>query len=217
MIAPAAAAADPVVQIQYDSLARQHATARLGMWVFLGSESLLFAGLLALYAAYRFLFSAEFHAASAHANLVIGTVNTYLLLTSSLTMALAIHATRQGRRRRTVLFLLATIALGLGFDVLKTVEYAGHLSEGLAPGGYYAYEGLAAHGVVLYVTLYYLLTGLHALHVTGGLCVLAWLAVRARRGDFTPGAHIALELGGLYWHLVDLVWIFLWPLLYLIR
>ena len=205
------------VHVQYDSLERQHATAQLGMWVFLGSESLLFAGLFALYAAYRFAYPAEFHAASAHANLVIGTINTYILLTSSLTMALAIHATRQGHRRRTVALLGATIALGLGFDVLKIVEYAGHLAEGLAPGAYYAYSALPAHGVVLYVTLYYLLTGLHALHVTGGVFVLVWLAVRAHRGHFTPRSHIALELGGLYWHLVDLVWIFLWPLLYLIR
>jgi cytochrome c oxidase subunit 3 len=204
------------VDFQYDSLERQHATAQLGMWVFLGSETLLFAGLFALYAAYRFVYPAEFHAASAHANLLIGTINTYLLLTSSLTMALAIHATRQGHRRRTVALLAVTIAFGLAFDVLKFVEYAGHLREGLAPGAYYAFDALATRGVVLYVTLYYLLTGLHALHVTGGVCVLVWLAVRARRGDFTPEAHIALELGGLYWHLVDLVWIFLWPLLYLI-
>lgn len=214
--ADTAAIAGPV-HFQYDSLERQHATARLGMWVFLGSESLLFAGLLALYAAYRFAYPAEFHAASAHANLVIGTVNTYVLLTSSLTVALAIHATRRGQRRQTVALLIATIALGLVFDVLKAVEYAGHLREGLAPGGYYAFDELPARGVVLYVTLYYLLTGLHALHVTGGICALIWLAVRAQRGAFTPHSHVALELGGLYWHLVDLVWIFLWPLLYLIR
>jgi cytochrome c oxidase subunit 3 len=205
------------VHVQYGSLERQHATARLGMWVFLSSESLLFAGLFALYAAYRFAYPAEFHAASAHANLVIGTVNTYVLLTSSLTMALAIHATRRGRRGRTVALLVATIALGFTFDLLKAVEYAQHLADGIAPGGYYAFGELPAHGVVLYVTLYYLLTGLHALHVTGGIIVLVWLAARAWRGDFTPDSHIALELGGLYWHLVDLVWIFLWPLLYLIR
>jgi cytochrome c oxidase subunit 3 len=202
---------------QFESLERQHATARLGMWVFLSSELLLFAGLLALYAAYRFAYPAEFHAASLHANLAIGTVNTYILLTSSLTMALAIHATRHGRRARTVALLAITIALGLTFDVLKGIEYAEHLSVGIAPGHYYAFAPLPAHGAVLYFTLYYLLTGLHALHVTAGVCLLGWLAVRARRGDFTPASHIALELGGLYWHLVDLVWIFLWPLLYLIR
>jgi cytochrome c oxidase subunit 3 len=201
---------------QYDSLARQHATARLGMWVFLGSESLLFAGLFALYAAYRFAYPAEFHAAAAHANVVLGSINTYLLLTSSLTVALAIHATQRGRRRRSVVFLVATIALGLGFLALKAIEYAEHLADGIAPGAYYAFDAIPAHGAVLYVTLYYLLTGMHALHVTGGLCMLAWLTWRAHRGDFTPESHIALELGGLYWHLVDLVWIFLWPLIYLV-
>jgi cytochrome c oxidase subunit 3 len=210
---------DPVphVHFQYESLERQHTTGRFGMWIFLSSESLLFAGLFALYAAYRFAYPAEFHAASAHANLVIGTVNTYILLTSSLTMALAVHAARHAQPRRTVWLLAATIAFGLAFLVLKIVEYAGHLAEGLAPGHHYAYDALPSHGVVLYVTLYYLLTGLHALHVAAGVIVLGWLVVRARRGAFTPGSHLALELGGLYWHLVDLVWIFLWPLLYLIR
>jgi cytochrome c oxidase subunit III len=204
------------VHVQYDTIDRQHATARLGMWVFLGSEALLFAGLLALYAAYRFAYPAEFHAAASHANVVLGTINTYILLTSSLTMALAIHAIRRNHRSRTVILLAITIALGLTFEVLKGIEYAQHLSEGIAPGDYYAFDALPAHGAVLYVTLYYLLTGLHALHVAGGICVLAWLAVRAHRGDFDARRHIALELGGLYWHLVDLVWIFLWPLIYLI-
>ncbi len=207
----------PIVHVQYDSLARQHATARLGMWIFLGSELMLFAGLLALYAAYRYAYADDFHAASAHANLLIGTINTYVLLTSSLTVALAIDATRRGRPAQTVRFLAITIVLGLTFDVLKGVEYAGHLAEGIAPGHAYTFAGLPAHGAVLYFTLYYLLTGLHALHVTGGLVVLIWLARRARRGDFTPESYLALELGGLYWHLVDVVWLFLWPLLYLIR
>ncbi len=203
--------------VQYDSIERQHATARLGIWVFLGSELLLFAGLLTLFAAYRFQYPAEFRAASAHANVLIGTVNTYVLLTSSLAVALAIHAARHGHRRRIVMFLAITIALGIAFDVLKGVEYAKHLSEGIAPGHYYSFGELPAHGAVLYFTLYYLLTGLHAIHVTGGLVVLGWLALKARRGDFTPSSHIQLELGGLYWHFVDVVWLFLWPLIYLIR
>lgn len=203
--------------VQYDSLERQHASARLGIWIFLGSELLLFAGLLALYAAYRFTYPAEFRAAAAHANVLLGTANTYVLLTSSLTMALAIHATRRSHRTRAVMFLAITIALGLTYDVLKGIEYAGHLAEGIAPGHFYAFDALPAHGAALYVTLYYVLTALHAVHVTAGVGVLVWLAVRTWRGDFTPRSHLALELGGLYWHLVDLVWIFLWPLLYLIR
>jgi cytochrome c oxidase subunit 3 len=205
-----------IPDMQYESIGRQHATARLGMWIFLGSETLLFAGLLALYAAYRVAYPAEFHAAASHANVLLGTINTYVLLTSSLTMALAIHAIRHSRRSRALLLLTITIGLGVTFDVLKGVEYAQHLAEGIAPGHYYAFAGMPAHGAVLYVTLYYLLTGLHALHVTAGIIVLVWLAWRTRRGDFTAGSHLALELGGLYWHLVDLVWIFLWPLLYLL-
>lgn len=188
---------------------RREATLRLGMWIFLASEALLFAGLFALYAAYRWAYPAQFHAAAAHANLLLGTINTYVLLTSSLTVALAVHAARAGQRRRAVAFLLATVALALGFDALKAVEYAEHLAAGFAPGRHYAFAALPAHGVALYVTLYFLLTGLHALHVTGGAIALAWLAVRR-------ASPIGVELGALYWHLVDLVWIFLWPMLYLI-
>jgi cytochrome c oxidase subunit 3 len=204
------------LEVQYDTLARQHATARLGMWIFLASESLLFAALFALYAAYRFVYPAEFHAAAAHANVLLGTINTYLLLTSSLTVALAIHATKLGNRGRALILLATTIGFGVAFEVLKGVEYAGHLADGIAPGGYYTFAGLPAHGAVLYFTLYYLMTGLHALHVLGGLCALAWLWVRLYRGRITPTSYLSLELGGLYWHLVDLVWIFLWPLIYLV-
>ena len=205
-----------IAHSQYDSIARRHATARLGMWLFLGSESLLFAGLLALFAAYRVMYPTAFHAAAAHANLALGTINTYILLTSSLTVALALHATQHGRRRATVAWLVVTIAFGLAFDALKLVEYAQHLRDGFAPGHYYSATSLPPFGV-LYFTLYYLLTGLHALHVTAGVIVLAWLALRARRGDFSPDSHVVLECGALYWHLVDLVWIFLWPILYLLR
>ncbi len=201
---------------QYESLERRQATARLGMWLFLGSESLLFAGLLALFAGYRVMYPTAFHAAAEHANVALGTINTYILLTSSLTVALALRATEHGRRRATVVWLLVSIAFGLAFDVLKFVEYAQHLHDGFAPGHYYTATSLPPSSV-LYFTLYYLLTGLHALHVTAGVIVLAWLALRARRGDFSPTSHIALECGTLYWHLVDLVWIFLWPILYLLR
>ena len=204
------------LEVQYDSLARQHATARLGMWIFLASESLLFAALFALYAAYRFVYPAEFHAAAAHANVLLGTINTYILLTSSLTVALSIDATKRGHRRRALGLLAVTILLGVAFEVLKGVEYGEHLANGIAPGGYYTFAALPAHGAVLYVTLYYLMTGLHALHVAGGLCALAWLWVLLYRGRITPDSYLSLELGGLYWHLVDFVWIFLWPLLYLV-
>ncbi|MEO8551672.1 MAG: cytochrome c oxidase subunit 3 [Kofleriaceae bacterium] len=204
------------LEVQYDTLPRQHATARLGMWIFLASESLLFAALFALYAAYRYVYPVAFHAAAAHANVLIGTVNTYLLLTSSLTVALAIAETKRSHRRRALVLLALTIALGVAFEVLKGIEYGQHLADGIAPGDYYAFAALPARGAVLYFTLYYLMTGLHALHVAGGLCALAWLWLSLYRGRIDSTSYLALELGGLYWHLVDLVWIFLWPLIYLV-
>jgi cytochrome c oxidase subunit 3 len=188
--------------VQYESTAKREATVRLGMWIFLASESLLFAGLFAVFAAYHHMHAAEFAAAQSHANLALGSANTYILLTSSLTIALA------GRSHRR-LFVAATLALGTAFLVLKGIEYADHLHEGIAPGGWYAYAGLPARGHALYFTLYYLLTGLHALHVIAGLVVVAWTGFR--------GTALQLECGALYWHLVDLVWVFLWPVLYLIK
>jgi len=186
------------------------------MWLFLGSESMLFAGLLALFAAYRISYPIAFHAAAQHANVLLGTINTYVLLTSSLTVALGLHAVELGKRRTAVAWLVVSIALGTTFDVLKIVEYAQHIGEGFSWGLYFSSTEVPVPGV-FYFTLYYALTGLHALHVTGGMVVLIWLALKTRRGDFTPESYVAFENGALYWHLVDLVWIFLWPILYLMK
>jgi cytochrome c oxidase subunit 3 len=204
-------------EVQYDTLERQESTARFGMWVFLGSELLLFAGLLALYAAYRFSYPDDFRAAAEHANVLIGTTNTYVLLTSSLTVALALAAAKAEHRRRALVLLAITIALGIAFDVLKGVEYVQHWHDGFRFGRWYAYAPLPQHGAVLYFTLYYALTGLHALHVTIGVGVLAFMWIRIWSGGVSVRRVTGLELGGLYWHFVDVVWIFLWPLLYLIK
>lgn len=189
----------------------------LGMWLFLGSETLLFAGLFGLYTAYRALYTADFAAAVDHNNDLIGTINTLILITSSFFVAWAIHAMRHGRRRTTMLSLLAAMVLGLCFLGLKLVEYTHHFHEGIYPGMYYASIDLPSSGARLFFTLYYAMTGLHALHVIAGLVILGWLVVRVSRRRTVPEHHAELELGGLYWHLVDLVWIFLWPLLYLLR
>lgn len=202
---------------QYEDLHKQAHAARLGMWLFLSSELLLFAGLFALYGAYRVEYAKDFTAAMTHSSLALGTINTFVLVTSSFTMAWAIHVTRAGRPERAPFFLGLTILLGLVFLGIKAVEYGDHLRHGIAPGAHYSFAELPGHGPKLFFTLYYFMTGLHGLHVVGGVCALGWLALRARRGDFLPDRHVALELGGLYWHLVDLVWLFLWPLLYLVR
>ncbi len=207
---------EPVPAIQFESAARRDHAARLGVWLFLASEILLFTGLFALYASYRYAHHGAFSAAARHQNLTIGTINTYVLITSSFTIALSLAAARAGSRRATLALIAGTAVLGVAFFVLKMVEYAAHLREGIAPGAAYSFRELPSYGSQLYFTLYYILTGLHAIHVLIGLSVLGWLFARTWRGRVTAEHHLALELGALYWHLVDLVWIFLWPLLYLV-
>lgn len=205
----------PRLREWFESLEQQGHAARLGMWLFLGSETLLFAGLFGIFASYRVLYPADFHAAAGHNSLVIGTVNTFVLISSSFTVAWSIHALRHNRRRLCLVSLVLTIVMGFVFMSLKMVEYSHHFQEGIYPGSHYAFEELPGQGAKLFFTLYYFLTGLHALHVLGGLCAMVVLAVLVARGSLTPEYHPHLENGGLYWHLVDVVWIFLWPLLYL--
>jgi cytochrome c oxidase subunit 3 len=201
--------------VQFEDLTKQAHAARFGMWVFLGSELLLFAGLFALYTAYRAQHPAEFAEAVHHNNLLIGTTNTVVLIVSSFTVAWSIHALRGGRRRVVIAALAATLALGVLFLVFKGIEYGEHFAEGVYPGHYYASAELPGHGAQLFFTLYFFMTGLHALHMLGGLGVMSWLTSRVVRRRTTQASHIELELGALYWHLVDSIWIFLWPLFYL--
>jgi cytochrome c oxidase subunit 3 len=203
----------------FEDLEKQTHAARLGMWVFLSSEAMLFAALFALYAAYRAAYTADFTAASKHSNLLIGSINTGVLLTSSFVVAMSLDAVRRERPRRAAALLLGAAAMGFLFLVLKGIEYTGHVEEGIAPGDAYSFAALPAHGAAIFFTLYYAMTGLHALHVAGGTAILLWLARLARRGDFAPerSGHALLECGALYWHLVDAIWIFLWPIFYLVR
>lgn len=200
---------------QFDDLAQREHALRLAMWVFLASELLLFAGLFALYSGYRVMYPAEFAESAARNAVYIGTANTLVLITSSLTVALTVHAARTSRFRLLSALLAVTIVLGLLFLVLKGVEYARHYREGLLPGVYYRASAQPSYGARRFWTLYWVTTGLHALHVTAGLAVLTWMLARSLARAYTPAEHVFLELGTLYWHLVDIIWIFLWPLLYL--
>jgi cytochrome c oxidase subunit 3 len=201
---------------QFEDHAKQGHAARLGMWAFLGSEALLFAGLFALYGAYRSHYREAFHLAGGHMDVVLGSVNTFVLLTSSLTVALAVWAARERRPRLIAPLLAGTLILAAAFLVLKGVEYAHHFEEGFYPGRYYSSLELPFAGAKMFVTLYFFMTGLHGIHVVIGMLVLGWALRHARAGRWTPEHHTGLELGAMYWHLVDLVWIFLWPLLYLV-
>jgi cytochrome c oxidase subunit 3 len=200
---------------QYRDLPQEDSTRTFGMWVFLASELLLFAALFTLYAAYRTMFGADFEDAIRHNTLAYGTVNMYVLLVSSFAAALAVWGARRGRNRFVVAMLLTTIAFGLAFLVIKLFEYAVHVREGALPGPFFHLRELPTWGANRFFTLYWVMTGVHALHVTAGLCVLGWLTFRARGRFYTPAHHVGLEMGTLYWHLVDIIWIFLWPLLYL--
>jgi cytochrome c oxidase subunit III len=208
---------EPLLAEQFEDLDKQRDAARLGMWTFLGSEVLLFTGLFALYATYRALYTEEFGMAVAHNDVAIGTINTFVLLTSSFTVALSVHQIRRAEPRRAAALLLFSVLFGLVFLVLKSAEYLEHFRQGIYPGSSYRFAELPGHGAQVFFTLYFLSTGLHALHVTGGAAVLGWLMVKAWRGAYSPAYHTPLELGALYWHLVDVVWIFLWPCLYLMH
>ncbi|MFZ5468895.1 MAG: cytochrome c oxidase subunit 3 family protein [Myxococcota bacterium] len=200
----------------FATASEERRAARLGMWLFLASEVLLFAGLFTGYATYRYLYPQTFEAGAGHLDVTLGTVNTLVLITSSFTVACGVEMARRAHGKLVALFLGASIALGLCFLVIKGFEYAHHFHSGALPGRYFQLEGFALPGASMFFTLYFMLTGLHGIHVLIGLGALCWLSVRAFRGHFSARYHTPVELGGMYWHLVDLVWIFLYPLLYLV-
>jgi cytochrome c oxidase subunit 3 len=212
------AGAPPVPQVaaHFASLEVQNHAARLGMWLFLATEILLFAGLFCCYASYRFLFPEAFAAASRQLDLTMGTINTLVLITSSFTAAMAVHYAKEAQNKKVVVMFVLTILMAMGFLVIKYFEYAHKFHEGQLPGPYYSFPGIQLPGVAMYFTIYFLSTGLHAFHVIIGMAVLAWVTTKAMRNEFSYHNYTAVELGSMYWHLVDLVWIFLFPMLYLI-
>lgn len=208
----------PTVAAHFASLDVQQHAARLGMWLFLATEILLFAGLFVCYANYRFVFPDGFAAASRHLNLTLGTVNTLVLITSSFTAAMAVHYAKEAKNRMVVVMFILTILMALGFLVIKYFEYSHKIHAGQLPGPYFTdpEPSLQVAGVPMYFTIYFLSTGLHGFHVIIGMIVLAWVGFKANRNEFSARNYTAVELGSMYWHLVDLVWIFLFPMLYLI-
>ena len=203
----------------FESLEQQAHAARLGMWIFLGSETLLFAGLFALYVVYRVEHPLGFGRATHYNTWALASVNTAVLLTSSFTAAMALHALREGRRARTVVLLLVTILFGGAFLAIKLTEYGKHFHDGIYPGGvgrfFVEHASADDRGMSLFFTLYFAMTGLHAVHVVAGMGILFFLALQTMRGRVNAVNAHPVELGVTYWHLVDLVWIFLWPLFYL--
>jgi cytochrome c oxidase subunit III len=208
------------VQEQFDDPEQQHEADKLGMWTFLSTEILFFGGLILSYIVYRTQYPQEFQAASHHLVFQLGATNTAVLLCSSLSMALAVHAAQTGRRKRLITMLLITMAFGVAFLAIKGTEYSIEFREGFVPGSWFSYvsptPNIDARKVELFFYLYFAMTGLHAIHMIIGIGALSVLTVRAWHRRYTPENYTAIELAGLYWHFVDIVWIFLFPMLYLI-
>jgi cytochrome c oxidase subunit III len=207
---------EPALRHHFDDLAQQHEAATLGMWLFLATEVLFFGGLFAAYMLYRVWYPDTFGAASRTLDITLGAVNTMVLIGSSLTMALAVRAAATDERRRLLLFLVATMVLGAVFLGIKGVEYAHKFEEHHVPGFGFHFEGTAPERANLFFSLYFAMTGLHAAHMIIGLGLMTVMLVMAARGRFSARWYTPVEISGLYWHFVDIVWIFLFPLLYLV-
>jgi cytochrome c oxidase subunit 3 len=188
---------------------------KLGMWLFLFTELILFGGMFIVYAVYRFKYPTEFHLAATELDTLVGTVNTLILLTSSLTIAMSITSIQEGKKGLSLLLVGITIALALAFLVNKYFEWGHKFAVGLYPGSPELLNRPA--GEILYFGLYFVMTGLHGLHVIIGAVVLAVMMVFIAKGTVTKHSFVRLEAGALYWHLVDIIWIFLFPLFYLLH
>ncbi len=207
----------PYLQHHFAEPVQQFEAAKIGMWLFLVTEILLFGGLFVGFAVMHSRYPEAFASAHHHLDRALGALNTVVLLVSSFTMALAVAAARAGKRRALIGCLVLTLTLAGVFLVVKYFEYSHKFHEGLLPGRFYSYKGPSVPGEFMFFSFYFLMTGLHALHVLAGMTAISWLIWRARRGDFSAQYYNPVDLVGLYWHLVDMIWIYLFPLLYLIR
>lgn len=209
---------------QFEDLEQQHETDTLGIWVFLVTEIMFLGGLFAAYTIYRSLYPAAFEAGSRALNVRLGAINTMVLLSSSFTMAMAVRSAQTAQRKALMMFLVLTMLLGVLFLGIKAVEYHGEWVDRVVPSLNFAPQGellqrFTAGGIgraELFMCFYFFMTGVHALHMIIGLGLLLVLLLRARRGVFSAQYYAPVEVTGLYWHFVDVVWVFLYPLLYLI-
>jgi cytochrome c oxidase subunit III len=204
----------------FDTVGQQMSAAKLGMWLFACTEVLMFSGLFLAYFICRTLYPDMVLAASEHLNPQLGGLNTVVLLTSSFTMALGVRAAQTNNNKALERNLLITIACAFIFMIVKYFEYTAKIEHGLLPGQWFA---AAEHHIALpkysrvFYGIYFTMTGLHGVHVLVGIGVLSWIYIRARRREFSSRNYVAVENAGIYWHIVDLVWIFLFPLLYLVK
>jgi cytochrome c oxidase subunit 3 len=217
---------NPALLHHFADAEQQRNSASLGMWVFLGTEVMFFGGLFLAYLVYRLKYFGDFGAASKTLDVRLGATNTAVLICSSLTVVLAVWAAQTARRTLLIVSIGLTMVLGLVFLGIKGVEYNDKFVEHHVPGASFSFEQVPIpghpnqyadpHHAQLFFSLYFVMTGLHALHMIIGLGIFLWLLIMAWKGRFTPEWHTPVEIGGLYWHFVDIIWIYLFPLLYLI-
>ena len=232
---------DPHHQHHFTTMEQQFDTSKIGMWLFLATEVLLFGGLFVGFGMMQARYPREFVEAHTHLVRWQGALNTVVLLISSFTMVLAVQAAKKGDKAKQVLFLGLTILCACTFLVVKYFEYSHKYEEGWLPGRFYSYKGDAipachaappseaaaaapaasavpcTNGYATFFSFYFMMTGLHGFHILAGIGVLTWILIRAKRGEFTASYYTPVDLVGLYWHLVDLIWIYLFPLYYLIQ
>ena len=201
---------------QFETLDQQHEAGWLGMWLFLATEIMFFGGMFTGYVIYRWTYFGAFAAGSKDLEIWAGTLNTLVLICSSFTMVLAVHAAETGERRGQIGFVLGTMVLGTLFLCVKGYEWNTLFQEHHAPGSGFHFPGPYRDTAQIFFSFYFALTGMHALHMVIGVGLLSMLLLKAWRRDFTAQQHAAVDIVGLYWHFVDIVWIFLFPLLYLV-
>ncbi len=208
---------DPALQHHFSTKEQQFDTAKIGMWLFLTTEILMFGGLFVGFGLMQAKFPEAFLLAHHHLDKSLGALNTVVLLFSSFTMVMAVWAAQHSKKKALIIFLIITLACAAIFLGVKYFEYSHKFHEGLLPGKYYHHEGDTVPGQFMFFSFYFMMTGLHGFHILGGMAVITYLLVRAIRGDFNANYYTPVDMVGLYWHLVDLIWIYLFPLLYLIQ
>ncbi len=201
----------------FDSADTQFDSGRMGVWIFLVTEILFFGGMFCAFAVFRSWYFDAFKEAHEHLDKVMGGTNTIVLICSSLTMALGVRSAQQSNKRRTMLMLALTLVFAATFLVIKYFEYAHKFEEGLLPGAAFTAEGFrTGKEAGIFFACYFMMTGVHGVHVIVGMGLITWLLIRTARGEFSSRYYAPVEGVGLYWHLVDIIWIYLFPLLYLI-
>lgn len=196
---------------------QQFDSAKMGMWLFLVTELLFFGGLFLAYIVYRAWYPELYTAASTQLDTLMGGINTVVLIGSSVTVAFAIRSAQLNQKRNIIIYLVITLLLATTFMVIKYFEYTHKFHLGIYPGEFYTFEGIDHPKANVFFSIYYMMTGLHGLHVVIGMGLMIWLIVKAFKGRFSSEYYTPVEITGLYWHLVDIIWIFLFPLLYLIE